>query len=34
MQDSNLHAYVIPTDEELLMASDTVRVILGVPHPS
>ena len=27
-------AYAIPTDEELLIARDTVRVILGVPHPS
>ena len=24
----------IPTDEELLIARDTVRVIRGVPHPS
>lgn len=33
-QDSKLLAYAIPTDEELLIARDTVRVILGVPHPS
>ena len=33
-EDSKLHAYVVPTDEELLIARDTVRVILGVPHPS
>lgn len=33
-EDSKLHAYAIPTDEELLIARDTVRVILGVPHPS
>ncbi len=33
-QDSRLHAYVIPTDEELLIARDTVRCILGEPHPS
>ena len=26
-QDSKLHAYVIPTDEELLIARDTVRVV-------
>jgi len=26
--------YVIPTDEELLIARDTVRIILGVPHPA
>ncbi len=33
-EDSRLLAYAIPTDEELLIARDTVRVILGVPHPS
>jgi acetate kinase len=33
-EDSRLHAYAIPTDEELLIARDTVRVILGQPHPS
>jgi acetate kinase len=32
--DSRLHAYVIPTDEELLIARDTVRSILGEPHSS
>jgi acetate kinase len=32
--DSKLLAYSIPTDEELLIARDTVRVILGQPHPS
>jgi acetate kinase len=32
--DSRLHAFIIPTDEELLIARDTVRCILGVPHPS
>ena len=32
--DSRLSAFVIPTDEELLIARDTVRVILGEPHPS
>ena len=32
--DSKLKAYAIPTDEELLIARDTVRVIKGVPHPS
>lgn len=32
--DSKLLAYAIPTDEELLVARDTVRVIQGVPHPS
>jgi acetate kinase len=29
--DSGLHAFVIPTDEELLIARDTVRCILGEP---
>jgi acetate kinase len=29
---SRLGAYVIPTDEELLIARDTVRAILGVPQ--
>ncbi len=33
-EDSRLQAYVIPTDEELLIARDTVRCILGEPHPS
>jgi acetate kinase len=32
--DSELLAYAIPTDEELLIARDTVRVIQGQPHPS
>jgi acetate kinase len=32
--DSKLAAYAIPTDEELLIARDTVRVIHGEPHPS
>jgi len=32
--DSRLHAWVIPTDEELLIARDTVRCILGEPHPT
>jgi len=31
---SKLLAYAIPTDEELLIARDTVRVIKGEPHPS
>jgi acetate kinase len=34
MEDSKLLAYAIPTDEELLIARDTVRVIRGEPHPS
>jgi acetate kinase len=32
--NSTLHAYAIPTDEELLIARDTVRVIRKLPHPS
>lgn len=31
---SKLLVYAIPTDEELLIARDTVRVIKGEPHPS
>lgn len=31
--DSRLSAYVIPTDEELLIARDTARCILGEPNP-
>ncbi len=31
---ATLAAYVIPTNEELLIARDTVRVILGEPHPA
>ncbi|HTS62954.1 MAG TPA: acetate kinase [Candidatus Acidoferrales bacterium] len=30
--DSRFAAYVIPTDEELLIARDTVRCMEGVPH--
>jgi len=33
-EDSKLLAYAIPTDEELLIARDTVRVIKGLSHPS
>lgn len=33
-EDSKLKAFVIPTDEELLIARDTVRCIAGEPHPS
>jgi acetate kinase len=32
--ESRLQAWVIPTDEELLIARDTVRCILGEPHPA
>ena len=31
--DSRLQAYMIPTDEELLIARDTVRCLLGEPQP-
>ena len=31
---STLHAWVIPTNEELLIARDTVRCVRGAPHPS
>jgi len=31
---STLQGYVIPTDEELLIARDTARIISGVPHPA
>src|SRR5579871_2084464 len=33
-QGSKLQAWAIPTNEELLIARDTVRCILGEPHPS
>jgi acetate kinase len=33
-EGSRLHAWVIPTNEELLIARDTVRCIRGEPHPS
>ncbi|HWJ46453.1 MAG TPA: acetate kinase [Candidatus Udaeobacter sp.] len=33
-EDSKLLAYAIPTDEELLIARDTARVIKGEQHPS
>ena len=32
--DSRMHAFAIPTDEELLIARDAVRCILGEAHPS
>jgi acetate kinase len=32
--DSRLHVFVIPTDEELLIARDTVRCILDEPQLS
>ena len=33
-EDSRLQVWVIPTDEELLIARDTVRCIRGEPHPA
>jgi len=33
-EKSRLQAYAIPTDEELLIARDTVRLIKGESHPS
>jgi acetate kinase len=32
--EARIAAYAIPTDEELLIARDTVRCVLGEPHPS
>jgi acetate kinase len=32
-KESKLHAWVIPTNEELLIARDTVRCVLGEPRP-
>jgi acetate kinase len=32
--DSSLHAFVIPTNEELLIARDTVRCVIGRRHAS
>lgn len=31
---SRVEVWVIPTDEELLIARDTVRVVLGIEHPA
>ena len=33
-EDSKLHAFVVPTDEELLIARDTVRCVMKKPHVS
>jgi acetate kinase len=33
-EGSRAELWVIPTDEELLIARDTVRVILGIEHPA
>lgn len=32
--ESRIQLWVLPTDEELLIARDTVRVVLGIEHPS
>jgi acetate kinase len=32
--NSKMQAWVIPTDEELLIARDTLRCIEGEPHPT
>jgi acetate kinase len=32
-EGSRLHAWVMPTNEELLIARDTVRCVQGEPHP-
>ena len=32
--DSSLQAWVVPTDEELLIARDTYRAVTGLPQPS
>lgn len=32
-EGSSLHAWVIPTNEELVIARDTVRFVLGETHP-
>jgi acetate kinase len=34
VEGSALPVWVIPTDEELLIARDTVRCVLGEPHPA
>jgi acetate kinase len=34
VEGSKLPVWVIPTDEELLIARDTVRCVLGEPHPA
>lgn len=33
-EGSNVKVCVIPTNEELLIARDSVRTVLGIPHPS
>jgi acetate kinase len=34
MDGSKLEAWVVPTDEELLIARDTFRVVAGIPQPA
>ena len=34
VEGSTMPVWVIPTDEELLIARDTVRCVLGEPHPA
>ena len=34
VEGSKLPVWVIPTDEELLIARDTVRCVAGLPHPA
>jgi len=34
VEGSKLPVWVIPTDEELLIARDTVRCVMGLPHPA
>ncbi len=34
VEGSKVSAWVIPTDEELLIARDTVRCVEGLPHPA
>jgi len=33
-EGARVEVWVIPTDEELLIARDTVRVVLGIEHPA
>jgi acetate kinase len=32
--NSSVRVCVIPTNEELLIARDSVRTVLGIPHPN
>ena len=33
-EGARVQVWVVPTDEELLIARDTVRVVLGIEHPA